>query len=212
MLKAFTLATVFGGSVAASLTLLPTRAAAETLPELISKDESVNEVVIQEVAPEKPKETRLVCKSCNVNETIVLDRLQDHGLKDPKAIATIMGNIRQESTFIPEICEGGARTGYHRCRRGGFGLIQWTSVNRFLGLGKYARKINGDPSSIHTQLSYLLEEGDWKMIETHMFEPGKTINDYMRLARKWIRWGHHGSRTAYAYDYLKRFATAETEA
>lgn len=166
----------------------------------------------REAAPEKPKEIRLICKSCNANEKIALQKLQDHGIRDPKAIATIMGNIRQESTFLPEVCEGGSRTGYHGCRRGGFGLIQWTSENRFLGLGQYARKIGGNPSSIQTQLSYLLEEGDWKMIEDGMMKPGKTIDDYMHLARKWIRWGHHGARTAYAYDYLKRFTTAEAEA
>lgn len=212
MLNAFALAAVLSGSAATSMALLPSAATTATLPYSIIRETPEVQVAIREAAPEKPKEIRLICKSCNANEKIALQKLQDHGIRDPKAIATIMGNIRQESTFVPEVCEGGSRTGYHGCRSGGFGLIQWTSENRFLGLGQHARRIGGDPSSIHTQLSYLLEEGDWKMIEDRMMKPGKTIDDYMRLARKWIRWGHHGARTAYAYDYLRRFTTTEVAA
>lgn len=211
MLQSLTLAAVLSGSAATTLALLPSPAATATFPFSIVREEP-EKVAIREAAPEKPKEIRLICKSCNANEKIALQKLQDHGIRDPKAIATIMGNIRQESTFVPEVCEGGSRTGYHGCRSGGFGLIQWTSENRFLGLGQHARKIGGNPSSIQTQLSYLLEEGDWKMIEDRMMKPGKTIDDYMRLAHKWIRWGHHGARTTYAYDYLKRFTTTEVAA
>jgi hypothetical protein len=43
------------------------------------------------------------------------------------------------------------------------------------------------------------------MIEDQMMTPGKTIDDYMRLARRWIRWGHHGASTDYAYDYARKF-------
>jgi hypothetical protein len=166
------------------------------------------EVAIREAAPDKSKETQLICKSCNANEQIALKKLQDHGIKDKNALATIMGNIRQESTFVPNICEGGARTEYHACRSGGFGLIQWTSKNRYHGLGYHARQIGGNPSTMATQMSYLLEEGDWKMIEDRMMTPGKTINDYMHLAHRWIRWGHHGARTNYAHDYARRLTQA----
>jgi hypothetical protein len=93
---------------------------------------------------------------------------------------------------------------YHACRSGGFGALQWTNAPRYNGLGKFAARIGGDPSTLDTQLQYMMYEGDWKMIEPHMKTPGKSINDYMRLARKWIRWGDHGARTDYAYDYSKR--------
>ncbi len=213
MFNALTLAAVLTGSAATSLALLPPVTAPP--PVLESPSNSIvleappkpQEVAIREAASEKPKERRLICKSCNVNEQIALKELQDRGIKDRNALATIMGNIRQESTFVPDVCEGGARTGYHGCKRGGFGLIQWTSENRYLGLGQHARRIGGNPSSIHTQMSYLFHEGDWKMIENHMMTPGKTIDDYMRLARRWIRWGHHGARTAYAHDYARRLTS-----
>jgi hypothetical protein len=120
-----------------------------------------------------------------------------------------MGNIRQESTFTPNICEGGARVSYHACRSGGFGTLQWTNAPRYYGLGKFAARIGGDPSTLDTQLQYMMYEGDWKMIEPHMKTPGKSINDYMRLARKWIRWGHTGARVDYAYNYSKRMSLVE---
>jgi hypothetical protein len=42
------------------------------------------------------------------------------------------------------------------------------------------------------------------MIEHQMKTPGKSIESYMGAARRWIRWGHHGARTSYAYDYAKK--------
>lgn len=165
----------------------------------------------QEVIPEKPKQKRLICKGCNGNENITLAFLQDNGITDKNALATIMGNIRQESSFFPNICEGGARVLYQQCKRGGYGTIQWTDAKRYYGLGSFAFQIKGDPSTLDTQLQYLLHEDDWKMIEPYMKRPGGSINDYMRLARKWIRWGHHGARTYYSYDYSRRLVFDEPE-
>ncbi len=158
-------------------------------------------VAIKEV--EKPK--RLICKGCNLNENSTLAFLQDNGITDRNALATIMGNIRQESGFIPEVCEGGARTGYYGCTYGGVGLLQWTNSSRYYGLGNHARKIGKNPSTLEAQLSYLISESDWKMIENRMKTPGKSIDRYMDYAYRWIRWGHHGARTSYAYDYARKF-------
>lgn len=157
-------------------------------------------VAIKEV--EKPK--RLICKGCNDNENSTLTFLQDKGITDKNALATIMGNIRQESTFVPNICEGGARTSYGGCG-GGYGLIQWTSSNRYYGLGDHARRLGSSPSTLHTQLSYMLTEEQWKRIEDRMKKPGKSIDRYMDYAYSWIGWGHHGARTSYAYDYARKF-------
>ena len=162
----------------------------------------------KEVAPEKPKEKRLICKGCNENENVALNYFQDIGIKDRNALATIMGNIRQESTFIPNICEGGSKTSYHNCWRG-YGLIQWTSSNRYYGLGDFARKYGGSPSSMNTQLKYLINEVQWKRIEEKMKTPGKSIDRYMDYAYTWIGWGYHGARTSYAYDYANRMIEVE---
>ena len=178
-------------------------------PFSIIQEEPTPKTATREVAPVKPKEKRLICKGCNTNETKTVEFLQNRGITDKNAIATIMGNIRQESTFIPNICEGGARVPYHQCRSGGVGILQWTNAPRYYGLGKFAARIGGDPSTLDTQLQYIMYESDWKMIENQMKTPGKSITDYMRLASKWIRWGHTGARVDFAYNYANRLVLTE---
>jgi hypothetical protein len=163
---------------------------------------------IREVAPEKPKEKKLICKGCNSNENATLAYFQSIGVKDRNALATIMGNIRQESTFVPNICEGGSRTSWSNCGRG-YGLIQWTSSDRYYGLGDFAKRFGGSPSELHTQLRYLTNEVQWKQIESRMKKSGKSINRYMDYAYNWIGWGHHGARTSYAHDYASRLIETE---
>jgi hypothetical protein len=203
------------GAVATSAATLPTPgyATSSATPQIaiLTEESKTQETTTKEVAPEKPKEKRLVCKGCNSNETRTLEFLQSRGITDRNALATIMGNIRQESTFFPNICEGGARVSYNSCRSGGYGLIQWTNAPRFYGLGKHAARIGANPSSLDAQLDYMLHEGDWKMIEPYMKTPGKTIQQYMRLAQKWIRWGHHGARTDYAYNYANKLVLTEVD-
>jgi hypothetical protein len=162
----------------------------------------------KEVAPVKPKEKRLICKGCNEHENATLAFFQDRGIKDRNALATIMGNIKQESMFVPNICEGGSRVSYHSCY-GGYGLIQWTSANRYYGLGDFAKKYGGSPSSLRTQLHYLTNEVQWKDIEEKMKTPGKSISRYMNYAYSWIGWGIHGARTSYAHDYASKLITVE---
>ena len=156
----------------------------------------------------KPTETKVEkvwkCKGCNQTETYALDYLQKQGIKDKNALATIMGNIKQESGFVPNICEGGARIKYESCGSGGYGLIQWTDSSRYNGLGNHAARLGGSASSLDTQLNYMLNESDWKMIERGMKTPGRSIDSYMGLASRWIRWGHHGARTDYAYRYANK--------
>jgi hypothetical protein len=205
MLKALTLAAALSGTAATSMALLPPPAATAAFPYSIIREEPEVKVAIREAAPEKPKENRLICKSCNANEQIALQKLQDHGIKDKNALATIMGNIRQESTFFPNICEGGARVPYHQCTRGGYGLIQLTCQSRYDGLGRFAAKTGGNPSSLDTQLKYIFTEPQWRGIENQLKTPGNSIEHYMRLAHRWLGWGHHGARTSYAYDYARKF-------
>ena len=213
MLKNLTNVTVaILGAVATSAATLPAPSMATSSvvqPFSIVPEGPTQETETKEVVPEKPKVKRLICKGCNANETKTVEFLQNRGIIDKNAIATIMGNIRQESTFIPNICEGGARVPYHQCRSGGVGILQWTNSPRYYGLGKFAARIGGDPSTLDTQLQYMMYESDWKMIEPHMKTPGKSINDYMNLASKWIRWGHHGARTDFAYNYVNKLVLTE---
>lgn len=173
-------------------------------PFSIIREDPASKTATRMVAPETPKETRLICKGCNENEKYVFNALKNRGITDKKAIATVMANIKQESGFIPNICEGGSRVPYHQCN-GAVGILQWTNSSRYYGLGAFAKKYGGNPSSLETQVRYMFHESDWKMIENGMKTPGSTITDYQRLAYKWIRYGYKGPREHYAHQYLKKF-------
>ena len=179
-------------------------------PPPVEPPPPVPPVEMAKVSPEKPKEMILSCIGCNSNESKTLSFFQDRGIKDKNSLATIMGNIRQESTFVPNICEGGARVPYGSCG-GGYGLIQWTSSDRYYGLGKFAYKYGGSPSSLGTQLRYLVNEVQWRRIEPSMMAAGKTIPTYMGYCYSWLGWGIEGPRTRYAYDYAKRMILVPVE-
>ena len=136
------------------------------------------------------------------NEKLVLAALQDRGITDQYALAVILGNIKQESNFHNNICEGGSRVSYHQCGWGGYGLIQWTCDSRYYGLGRHADSLGLDPTSVEAQVSYIFEEQQWKDIEHHMKTPDQSLWFYMDKAYYWLGWGIHGDRTYYAQEYL----------
>jgi len=138
------------------------------------------------------------------NETVALSFFQDIGIVDRNALAVLMGNIKQESQFHSNICEGGARVNYHSCRSGGYGLIQWTTVSRYNHLGRYSRSVGRSPSEVLTQLKFVTQETEWKKIYPGMKRSGGSIPHYMNLAYRWIGWGKAGKRVAYSYDYHRR--------
>ena len=146
------------------------------------------------------------CPDCTPEEKYVLKELQSGTkIKDKNALATIMGNIKQESKFIANICEGGARVPYTDCHRGGYGIIQWTSTNRYLGLGYFAKKFGCDPSTIQCQTRYMINEDIFQRY-LPMFEgSGQTVQQYMVPAYYWLGWGIRGPRDTYSYNYTKRF-------
>ena len=130
------------------------------------------------------------CPTCNKNEQYVLNKLQEKTkISDRNALATIMGNIKSESNFHPNICEGGARVPYNRCYRGGYGLIQWTSTNRYLGLGKFAKKYGYDPSTLEGQTAYMINEYTFQKYLPEFEGPGQTVDQYMVAAYYWLGWG-----------------------
>ena len=145
------------------------------------------------------------CPGCNDNEKYVLEKLQEKTrITDRNALATILGNIKSESNFHPNICEGGARIPYRDCTRGGYGLIQWTSIGRYNNLGKFATKYGYDPSSLEGQTAYMINESVFQRYLPEFEGNGKTIDQYMVAAYYWLGWGIKGYRQQYAYDYTKK--------
>ena len=146
------------------------------------------------------------CPECTPNEKYVLEKLQEKTrITDRNALATILGNIKQESKFIPNICEGGARVSYSNCHSGGYGLIQWTSLGRYNNLGKFAAKYGYDPSSLEVQTAYMINESVFQRYLPEFEGRGRTVSQYMVPAYYWLGWGIKGNREIYAWDYTKKF-------
>ena len=149
------------------------------------------------------------CPGCNPNEQYVLKELQEKtNISDRNALATIMGNIKSESGFRPNVCEGGAIVPYHQCRRGGYGLIQWTTAARYNGLGSFCRKYNCNPSSLEGQTRYMINESQFQSILPEFEGRGQPVHQYMVGAYYWLGWGIKGNREHYSYQYVKKLVLA----
>ena len=145
------------------------------------------------------------CDDCTPEEKYVLKELQNKTrITDRNALATILGNIKQESLFISNICEGGARVPYNNCHSGGYGLIQWTSIGRYNNLGKFCNKYECDPSSLEGQTAYMINESTFQRYLPEFEGSGKTVRQYMVPAYYWLGWGIKGNREIYAYEYTKK--------
>ena len=161
------------------------------------------EVVVTEI--KKVELPSWKCPDCTPEEKHVLQQLQDKTkITDRNALATIMGNIKQESKFIPNICEGGARVSYTECKVGGYGLIQWTSIGRYKGLGNFCAKYVCDPSSLVGQTRWMINEPIFQKVLPQFEGGGQTVSYYMKPAYYWLGWGIKGNRELYAYNYIER--------
>ena len=145
------------------------------------------------------------CPDCSPAEQYVLKELQENTkITDKNALATLMGNIKQESKFIPNICEGGARVSYENCLTGGYGMIQWTSPHRYKGLGTFCAKYQCDPSSLSGQTRWMINEPIFQRYLPEFEGRGYSISQYMVPAYYWLGWGIKGYRETYAYEYAKQ--------
>ncbi len=187
--------TILGMSIlAASVAITPN--AEKDVPTTQSEPIEIPEVV------QKPVWT---CPDCTPEEKYVLGQLQEHTrITDRNALATIMGNIKQESKFISNICEGGARVSYTECKVGGYGLIQWTSIGRYKGLGNFCAKYVCDPSSLEGQTRWMINEPIFQRALPIFEGHDQSISYYMKPAYYWLGWGVKGYRETYSYDYTKK--------
>ena len=174
-------------------------------PPALTVEPIVGLIDAKKVVEIEVEEKTWKCPTCNKNEQYVLEKLQEKTkITDRNALATILGNIKSESNFHPNICEGGARVPYNSCLRGGYGLIQWTTTNRYLGLGKFAKKYGYDPSSLEGQTAYMINEYTFQKYLPEFEGNGQTVDQYMVAAYYWLGWGIKGARQTYAYNYTKK--------
>ena len=193
-MKPMTIATTLGAGVlgtAVALSVAPTI--------MVTSPPPVIEITVEDFEP------KWILPSGTPAEQYVLKELQEHTkIQDRNALATILGNIKQESNFVPNVCEGGDRVSYRDCTRGGYGLIQWTSVKRYENLGKFCKKFACDPSSLEGQTRYMINESTFQRYLPEFEGRGKTVDQYMVGAYYWLGWGIKGYRQLYAYDYHNR--------
>ena len=186
------------------ITILTVFSSLGIVPNTQEKEKSITKIPLEKKSKVKSK-SLWKCPSCTPNEQVVLAALQEHTkISDRNALATIMGNIQQESKFIANICEGGARVSYENCLRGGYGLIQWTSINRYRGLGNFAVKYDCNPSELDCQVRWMINEPIFQRVLPQFEGGGQTVSYYMKPAYYWLGWGIKGNRELYAYDYTKK--------
>ena len=187
MLKALAAVAVIGGSF-----LIP-----EVPPPVDAPD--VVEIPVYKYEP------TWKCEDCSPEEQYVLAELQkETRITDRNALATILGNIKQESNFRANVCEGGARVSYRDCTSGGYGLIQWTSIGRYNNLGKFCNTYECDPSSLEGQTRYMINESVFQRYLPEFEGNGLTVRQYMVPAYYWLGWGIKGNRELYAYEYSQK--------
>ena len=173
--------------------------AAVNTPAPVSSPPPVVSIEVEEYEP------RWTLPTGNPAEQYVLEQLQEHtNITDPNALAAILGNIKQESNFRANICEGGARVSYRDCRSGGYGLVQWTSINRYNNLGKFCENYGCDPSSLEGQTRYMINESTFQRVLPEFEGRGFTVSQYMVPSYYWLGWGIKGKREVYAWDYSKK--------
>ena len=154
---------------------------------------------------EVDKSPQWTCPDCSAEEKLVLKELQNKtNITDRNALATILGNIKQESNFRSNICEGGEIVQYHDCNVGGYGLVQWTTPQRYDGLGLFCSKYDCDPSSLSGQIRYMINEKDFQSALPYFELRRQSMQHYMITSYRWLVWGIEGNRALYSHQYTKR--------
>jgi beta-N-acetylhexosaminidase len=88
--------------------------------------------------------------------TQVWNYFKGKGLDD-NHVAAIMGNLKQESSYNPEIIQGGGTTKDPSNISVGWGIVQWTPGSKVLGIAKKL-KITGPIYALATQLDIVWGE------------------------------------------------------
>lgn len=147
------------------------------------------ESIVQPFHDYRRENGQLPNQSLKAIEREVVLVLSHRGITDKNAIATVLGNIQQESSF---------RVDAWNESEGSYGLMQWR-LGRLRRLKAYCRTL----TDARCQLFFMISEQDWRNVEHLLKTPGQSIEFYNDAMKKYLRWGIEGSRREYARDYLK---------
>ncbi len=89
---------------------------------------------------------------------------QEGGLS-PEQAAGIMGNIKQESNFEPDVEEGADSAARHTVRPVGYGIVQWTGGRR-LALEAAAETKGVPASDLGFQLAFMVQESKDRQVDS----------------------------------------------
>ena len=143
-----------------------------------------SKVVELEVTP-----TAWTCPDCTENEQYVLAELQKHTkISDRNALAAIMGNIKQESNFVPNICEEEIEFLTTIAIAGVMVLFSGPPINRYNNLGKFCENYGCDPSSLEGQTRYMINESTFQKYLPEFEGRGFTVSQYMVPSYYWLGW------------------------
>ena len=149
--------------------------------------EPQREVVSAPVAVEYQTAKTWRCPSCSPEEKYVLKQLQEKTkISDRNALATIMGNIKQESRFISNICEEVLE--FLTLVAIGVGMESSSGLpeNRYRGLGLFAEKYGCDPSEFKCQTQYMINEPVFQKNLPRFEGAGQSVSQYMIPSYYWM--------------------------
>ena len=138
-------------------------------------------------------------------EQFVLSELQEHTrITDKNALATILGNIKQESKFHSNICEGVEF----------LTLIAIVNTDSFSGplrtvifLGLFC--ISTVVILVHLKVRlYMINEIHFQKVLPEFEGSGKTVQQYMVPAYYWLGWGIKGNREIHTLITTQRLLLA----
>jgi len=116
---------------------------------------------------------------CDPNVTFSMKYLMDNGMTAEGA-AGLLGNAKVESGVIPDRIQGpGMRRGGQMQANVGYGLLQWTTESRQIGLDDFANSLpapDNEPSSLRAQLGYTFVElrASYKALLNKLTSPGSS--------------------------------------
>lgn len=145
----------------------------------------------------------------NSNAEMIWNFLKAEGFTDEGA-AGVIGNLMQESNCDPGLAEeemGGGRT-FKLDGQTGYGIVQWTSIDRQQGLLNKASAMGKPVSDLSVQLAYMKDEASssyynvWEPCKrsTNIEEATKLWHDKYEVSADYERFGGIQKRYDYAHS------------
>ena len=147
----------------------------------------------------------------NDNAEKIWNFLKAEGFTDEGA-AGVIGNLMQESHCDPAVSENGANGGqFVPDGETGYGIVQWTSINRQENLQNKAKAMGKSISSLEVQLAFMKDEsmeyGTWQRVKgcTSVEEATTIWHDEYERSNDYNAFGGIQNRVSFAMDAYNSF-------